>query len=74
MQPFTGTSIRPPVYAAGTANYLCDPFETRTHDSLTGENRQVWTGQSGQYGVNGPGKWSARQLPGASFHSLETVR
>lgn len=48
---------------------------TRTHDPLTGENREVWTGQSGQYWVNGLGQVvNSPASPGSSFHPLQVIR
>ena len=48
---------------------------TRTHDPMTGEYREVWSGQSNQYWVNGVGQVvSSANSPGPSFHQLQTVR
>ena len=48
---------------------------TRTHDPLTGQYREVWSGQSNQYWVNGAGQVvSSANSPGPSFHQLQTVR
>ena len=46
---------------------------TRTYDPLTGENRQVWTGQSGQYWVNGLGQVISSPNAPAGFRPLDVV-
>jgi hypothetical protein len=47
---------------------------TRTIDPLTGDQRQVWTGQSNQYWTNGKGQViSSPTAPGPDFRPLQTT-
>ena len=47
---------------------------TRTVDPLTGQERQVWTGQSNQYWADGLGHTvSSPTQPGPNYHPLTTI-